>query len=53
MYVVAPHQNCLTEMNLMRGHNICFIEKIEKIILDKKSLSGAITTELDLILIYG
>ena len=23
-YVVTPHQNCLIETVLMRGHNMCF-----------------------------
>ena len=29
-YVVTPHQNCLGEMVLMRGHNVCFYGKIRK-----------------------
>ena len=30
-YIVTPHLNRLTEMVLMRGHNIRFVEKKEKL----------------------
>ena len=32
-YVVAPHQNCLTETVFMRGHSLCFLEKYGKVSL--------------------
>ena len=33
-YVVAPHYNRLSETVIMRGHNIFFVEKEEKVSLN-------------------
>ena len=32
IYIVTPQQNCLGEMVIISGHNICFSAKIRKII---------------------